>query len=89
MIECEVEIINKLGLHARAAKKLVDCSAQFSSRIQLGRNNSLIDAKSIMAVMMLAAGQGSILCLRVDGRDEQSAYDALIKLIGERFGELE
>ncbi len=89
MIEQDIEIINKLGLHARAAAKLVDSSAKFSSRIQLGRDNSFIDAKSIMSVMMLAAGQGSRLCLRIEGYDEQAASDALTKLIRERFGEPE
>ena len=89
MIERDVKIINKLGLHARAAAKLVDCAAHFSSRIQVGRDNAYIDAKSIMSVMMLAAGQGALLSLRIDGRDEQAACDALIELIADRFGEPE
>ena len=89
MIEREVEIINKLGLHARAAAKLVECAAHFSSRIQVGRDNAYIDAKSIMSVMMLAAGQGTQLTIRIDGRDEQAACDALIELIANRFGEHE
>ena len=87
MIEARVEIINRLGLHARAAAKLVDCAARFSSRIKVGKENHLVDAKSIMAVMMLAAGQGTQLQIIVDGPDEQHALDALTQLIADRFGE--
>lgn len=87
MIEERVEIINRLGLHARAAAKLVDCAARFSSRIQIGKAGQLVDAKSIMSVMMLAAGKGSTLDIVVDGKDEQQAFDALSELIADRFGE--
>lgn len=87
MIEREVEIINRLGLHARAAAKLVECAARFSARIQVGRDAQLVDAKSIMSVMMLAAGKGTVLRLSADGRDEQEAIEALLSLIADRFGE--
>lgn len=87
MIEREVEVINRLGLHARAAAKLVDCAAHFSSKIQVGKDGQLVDAKSIMSVMMLAAGKGSLLQLVADGRDEVAALEALVTLIADRFGE--
>jgi phosphocarrier protein len=89
VIETQVTIINKLGLHARAAAKLVDCAARFGCRVQLGLQEPLSDAKSIMAVMMLAAGKGSQLWLRCDGEDETDAMAALCALIEDRFGEPE
>ncbi|MEY2908466.1 MAG: hypothetical protein RLZZ602_989 [Pseudomonadota bacterium] len=87
MTEHTVEIINRLGLHARAAAKLVDCAARFSSKIQIGKEGNMVDAKSIMSVMMLAAGKGSTLQLHTSGRDELEAAEAIIELIGNRFGE--
>ena len=87
MIERKVTIINRLGLHARAAAKLVDCAARFSSRIDLLKQDHRVDAKSIMSVMMLAAGQGTELTLRISGEDEQAALEALVGLINDRFGE--
>lgn len=87
MIEREIEIINRLGLHARAAAKLVDCAGHFSSRIQVGKDGQLVDAKSIMSVMMLAAGKGTLLSVTAEGRDESEAIEALSALINERFGE--
>ena len=87
MIEQPVDIINRLGLHARAAAKLVDCASRFSCKISLRKDGKEIDAKSIMAVMMLAAGQGSQLTMLLDGRDEEEACTALLTLIGDRFGE--
>lgn len=89
MIERQIDIINKLGLHARAAAKLVDCAARFGSKVQIARDGDFIDAKSIMAVMMLAAGQGSQLVLRCEGEDEHAAADAVATLIANRFGEPE
>lgn len=89
MTECEITIINKLGLHARAAAKLVECAGKFAARIELGRDEQWVDAKSIMAVMMLAAGQGVSLQLRCDGADEDDARTAIIELINQRFGEPE
>ncbi|MEW8046436.1 MAG: HPr family phosphocarrier protein [Candidatus Thiodiazotropha endolucinida] len=87
MLDKEVEIINKLGLHARAAAKLVSCANSFSSDVFLNRNGQRVNGKSIMGVMMLAANQGSTLLLEIDGSDEQEAMQALISLINERFGE--
>jgi phosphocarrier protein len=87
MIELPVEIINRLGLHARAAAKLVDCASRYSCTIKLRKESKTIDAKSIMAVMMLAAGQGSKLMLVLDGPDEEPACEALVALINDRFGE--
>lgn len=87
MIEQKVTIINRLGLHARAAAKLVDCAARFSSRIDLLKQGNAVDAKSIMSVMMLAAGQGTELTLKITGEDEQAALEELVTLIADRFGE--
>ena len=87
MIQQEVEIINKLGLHARAAAKFVTTASQFESDIHLAKNGQQINGKSIMGVMMLAAAKGSILELTVEGEDEQQASEALIQLINNRFDE--
>lgn len=89
MIRKEVEIINKLGLHARAAAKLVTCASAFSSHVQLERQGQRVNGKSIMGVMMLAASQGSLVTLLIDGEDETSACAALEKLIAGRFAETE
>ncbi len=89
MIREDVTIINKLGLHARAAAKLVNCANQYASSIQLARNGQTVNGKSIMGVMMLAASQGTTLALEVKGEDEAEAIAALKKLIAERFGEPE
>ncbi len=87
MISQDIEIINRLGLHARAAAKLVDCAARFSSQLTIAKADNKVDAKSIMSVMMLAAGQGTWVTLTADGRDEQAAMDALTSLINNRFDE--
>ncbi len=89
MIQTQVTIVNKLGLHARAAAKFVACTSSFSSRIQMGKDSELVDGKSIMSVMMLAAGKGTVLDLRIDGRDEQEALAAITTLINNRFDEAE
>ncbi len=89
MIETQVTIINKLGLHARAAAKFVSCTSAFSSKVQAGTNGKLVDAKSIMSVMMLAAGQGTVLDLRIEGTDEDAALEAIQALIDNRFDEAE
>lgn len=89
MIRTQLTIINKLGLHARAAAKFVACTAAFSSRIQTGKDGQLVDAKSIMSVMMLAAGKGTVLEFEIEGRDEQEALLALQTLIENRFDEAE
>ncbi|MCP4471809.1 MAG: HPr family phosphocarrier protein [Gammaproteobacteria bacterium] len=87
MIKQNITIINKLGLHARAASKLVNCASQFESEVFIGRRGNRINAKSIMGVMMLAASKGVELELEVDGGDEQVCHQALVELIGSRFGE--
>ena len=89
MIQTQVTIINKLGLHARAAAKFVGCASAFSSRIQAGRDGKLVDGKSIMSVMMLAAGKGTVLDLHIEGKDENEALAALQALIENRFDEPE
>lgn len=87
MLQQQVEIINKLGLHARAAAKFVTTASGFESDIYLARGDQKINGKSIMGVMMLAAAKGSHLELSVEGEDEQQALDALVELINNRFGE--
>ena len=83
----EIEIINKLGLHARAAAKLTQLAARFASDVDVMRNGRKVNAKSIMGVMMLAAGKGSKITLEVAGPDEEQAMQALCALINDRFGE--
>lgn len=87
MISTEITIINKLGLHARAAAKLVSTASAYSSQIRLGHSGKLVDGKSIMAVMMLAAGKGTDLTLEIDGEDQELALDAVTTLINNRFDE--
>jgi phosphocarrier protein len=87
VIRKEVEIVNKLGLHARAAAKLVTSASSFASHVQLEREGQRVNGKSIMGVMMLAAAQGSSVTLLIDGEDEDAACAALEKLIANRFGE--
>ena len=83
----ELEIINKLDLHARASAKLTQLAAKFESDVQVMRNNRKVNAKSIMGVMMLAAGKGSKITVEISGPDEEQAMDAISKLVGEYFGE--
>jgi phosphocarrier protein HPr len=87
MLKREIEIINKLGLHARAAAKLVSCANSFQSSVFLLRSGQRVNGKSIMGVMMLAANQGTLLELEVDGPDEAATLQALVDLINDRFGE--
>ena len=87
MISERITIINKLGLHARAASKLVNCASQFESEVFISRKENRVNAKSIMGVMMLAASKGVELELEIDGNDEQECRDALVELINDRFGE--
>ena len=89
MISEQIKIINKLGLHARAASKLVNCASQFSSEVYISRKGNRVSAKSIMGVMMLAASKGVELELEIEGDDEQACRDAIIELINDRFGESE
>ncbi|MGZ3157454.1 MAG: HPr family phosphocarrier protein [Burkholderiaceae bacterium] len=87
MIEQEIEIINKLGLHARASAKLTQLAAKFKSDVWMTRNKRRVNAKSIMGVMMLAAGKGSKVILEAEGVDEKECFDALLELINNKFGE--
>jgi phosphocarrier protein HPr len=89
VIKQKVTIINKLGLHARAAAKLVHLASRYESEIKLIRNNKVVNGKSIMGVMMLAASKGAELEVVIDGPDEQQAMQSLIELINNRFGENE
>ena len=83
----EVVIVNKLGLHARAAAKLVSLASGFKSEITLARNSQQVNAKSIMGVMMLAAAKGTPLTICAQGADEAEAVDMLTQLVSNRFGE--
>ena len=87
MIQHEIEISNKLGLHARASAKFTQLAARYKSDIFLTRNARRVNGKSIMGVMMLAAGKGAKITLEADGADEQEAIDALAALINDKFGE--
>ena len=87
MIRQEVEIINKLGLHARASTKLTQVASRFPCKVWIERNNRRVNAKSIMGVMMLAASKGSKVALEANGEDEAEAIAALVSLINDKFGE--
>ena len=87
MPQTEAEIVNKLGLHARASAKLTQLASGFQSEIWLTRNGRRVNAKSIMGVMMLAAGKGSTIGIETDGGDADTALQALLRLIAEKFGE--
>ena len=87
MIRTTITISNRLGLHARASAKLTKLAGRFACEVHMTRNGRRINAKSIMGVMMLAAGQGSEVEIETDGADEQQAMAALRALIEDRFGE--
>lgn len=87
MSEREVEIVNRLGLHARAAAKLVQTAGGFQSRLWVVKDGDAVDAKSILGLLLLAAGQGTRVTLRADGPDEDAALDAVEELIADRFHE--
>jgi phosphocarrier protein HPr len=87
MLQREVEIINKLGLHARASAKLTQLAGQYKSSIRLIRSGKRVNAKSIMGVMMLAAAKGATIGIETDGPDEEAAMNALKDLIANRFDE--
>ena len=89
MVRKEITIVNKLGLHARAAAKFVTLASSFDSDIRLARANRAVNGKSIMGVMMLAAAKGASLELTAEGEDEQQALSKLEQLILDRFGEAE
>ncbi len=83
----DIEIVNKLGLHARASAKLTQLATSFKCEVNLERNGRRVNAKSIMGVMMLAAGKGVIIQIETDGEDETAAMDGLVALIVDKFGE--
>jgi phosphocarrier protein HPr len=87
MIEEEAEIVNRLGLHARAAAKLVNTAARFQARVTISKDGEEVDAKSILGVLLLAAGQGTELTVRCEGADEGECMQALTSLIAGRFDE--
>ena len=89
MAKAEAEIVNKLGLHARAAAKLTELAGGFASDVWLSLNGRRVNAKSIMGVMMLAAGKGSRVVIETEGMDAKDAMDAIVALIAGRFGEEE
>ena len=87
MIQTTISISNKLGLHARASAKLTKMAGSFPCEVWMSKGERRVNAKSIMGVMMLAAGLGSTVVVETDGRDEQAAMNALLALINDKFGE--
>jgi phosphocarrier protein HPr len=87
MASAITEIVNKLGLHARASAKLTQTATAFASEIWITRNGRRVNAKSIMGVMMLAAGKGSSVTVEAEGADAEQALAAILQLIGDKFGE--
>jgi phosphocarrier protein HPr len=87
MIERETEIVNRLGLHARAAAKLVHTAGGFQSRVMVIKEGEEVDAKSILGILLLAAGQGTRVVIRCDGQDEEAALHAVTELFAGKFGE--
>ena len=87
MVEAEIEIVNRLGLHARAAAKLVHTANRFESDIRVARDGEKVDAKSILGILLLAAAQGSTIRVTCEGSDEAEALSAISELIADRFGE--
>ena len=87
MAERSVQIVNKLGIHARPAAEIVKCASKFKSNITIIRDDLEVNGKSIMGVMMLAAERGSSILIRAEGGDEQAALDALAAVIADGFGE--
>jgi len=85
----DVEIKNKLGLHARAAAKLVHTAARYKCDIKIRKGDEEVDGKSILGILLLAAGRGSVITLKADGEDERDALDAIEKLIDAKFDEVE
>jgi phosphocarrier protein len=87
MIKREIKVVNKLGLHARASAKLTQAASRFKSAVWISRSGRRVNAKSIMGVMMLAAGIGATVELEADGEDEAAAIDEIERLFAEKFGE--
>jgi phosphocarrier protein NPr len=89
MIDTNIDVINKLGLHARASGRLIEVTTKFRSEIQLGRGSSLVDAKNIMSLLMMGAGKGTTLRLVISGPDEEKACEEIKALFAARFFEAE
>jgi phosphocarrier protein HPr len=89
LISRDIEIKNKLGLHARAAAKLVHVAARFKCDIKIRKGDEEVDGKSILGILLLAAGRGSVITVKADGADEREALDAVEKLIDAKFDEVE
>ena len=89
MPQSKAEIVNRLGLHARASAKLTQAAGQFTADVWLSRNGRRVNAKSIMGVMMLAAAKGTTVLVETEGSDADAALAAVLELIAERFGEPE
>ena len=89
MLKREIKVVNKLGLHARASAKLTQLASSFKSAVWLARNGRRVNAKSIMGVMMLAAGLGSTVEVETEGPDEEAALAAVEALFAGKFGEAE
>ena len=89
MTERTIEIKNKLGLHARAAAKFVHTAARFKSDVKVRKGDEEVDGKSILGILLLAAGRGSTIVVKADGPDEREALDAIEKLIDDKFDEVE
>jgi phosphocarrier protein HPr len=87
MLRQEIEIVNRLGLHARASAKLTQLAGSYTSEVWMSRDGRRVNAKSIMGVMMLAAAKGTHIEFEIDGPDEQAAMEALVALINDKFGE--
>ena len=87
MLQQEIQIINKLGLHARASAKLTQLASSFNCEVMRSRNNRRVNAKSIMGVMMLAAAKGAMVNIETSGEDEGEAMQAILALINDFFGE--
>ena len=87
MVERQIEIVNRLGLHARAAAKLVHLTSRFDSQVWLAMDGEEVDAKSILGILLLAAAQGSSVVVRCDGNDEEEAIAAIQQLFADRFDE--
>ena len=89
MIDTTVDVINKLGLHARASGKLIEVTTKFRSSIQIGKGDKLVDAKNILSLLMLGAGKGTTLRLVIEGTDEDKALSAVQALFADKFYEAE
>lgn len=87
MLRRDATIVNRLGLHARASSRLTQTAGRYASDVWLTKNDRRVNAKSIMGVMLLAAGQGAVITIETDGKDEEEAMNALLEIIQQGFGE--